>query len=89
MVAIHSSMLLRSRTVITRLYHNIHTQTTGTTVQVMQPSTTTKRSFSSSSSEMQMQSSQQLSPSHVQLPQLGMTFATLQQQNHMWMMEVC
>jgi hypothetical protein len=70
------SMLLRSS-------RTIH----GSTGQnaIISVSTATSRSFYASTSEQQSQAL--LNPSHVQLHP-GITFATLQQQNHMWMTPV-
>lgn len=79
----NSMLLLRSRTVITgttRLCRYTPTAVVQSTI---------KRSYNSSEQQQQQSQMQtQLSQSHVQL-QPGITFATLQQQNHMWMMQVC
>ena len=83
-VPMNSMLLLRSRTVIagtTRLCRNTQTAVVQSTI---------KRSYNSSEQQQQQQYQMQtqLSQSHVQL-QPGITFAALQQENHMWMMQVC
>jgi hypothetical protein len=80
----NSMLLLRSGTVIAGTTRLLCRNTQTAVVQ-----STIKRSYNSSEQQQQQYQMQtQLCQSHVQL-QPGITFAALQQQNHMWMMQVC
>ena len=78
-----NSILLRSRTAILATARICHNHTPSITLSSSSPA----RSFYSSSPEQQSLQQSQLNPSHVQLSP-GITFASLQQQNHVWMSPV-
>ena len=83
-----NSILLRSRTILgsTATRSCCHTHHRAQNAITNAISSTTNQSFySSTSTEQQLQA--QLNSSHVQLHP-GITFASLQQQNHMWMTPV-
>ena len=85
-----NSILLRSRTAIlatARICHNHTPSVTLLSSSSSSSSSSPARSYYSSSPEQQSLQQSQLNPSHVQLSP-GMTFASLQQQNHVWMSPV-
>ena len=82
-----NSILLRSRTAILATARICHNHTPSVTLLSSSSSSSPARSYYSSSPEQQSLQQSQLNPSHVQLSP-GMTFASPQQQNHVWMSPV-
>ena len=79
-----NSILLRSRASILATARICHNHAPSSTLI---SSSSPARSYYSSSPEQQSLQQSQLNPSHVQLSP-GMTFASPQQQNHVWMSPV-